>query len=1044
MTRPNVSLLQAAALCVPFLLLLAPSTLRAVSAVQAWVQRYSHPMNSDDQAHKVVTDANGDVIVAGYTIDRTTETVPTFARVGGPDMLVIKYSSTGVALWTNRYNSTGNTNDVVTAVAVDSAHNVLITGSATIKYSSAGLPLWTNLVYSRDTTAIAVAADGDGNVFVSGYSWDPQPFGTGHYRYQTVRYSTSGEQLWVQRYDGTESSHDYARALAVDRDGSVFVTGDSDNGSFTPWNFATIKYSNAGVPLWTNRYTSPADGFARVSAMVVDSSGNVIVTGSSRSATQFDYVTLKYSGVGVPLWTNRYNGPATGWDYAVAVAANTNGDVYVAGYSQGTGTAYDFATLKYSSAGGPLWTNRYDGPGNQSDQAYAIAVDDRGDVLVTGFSLGVGSMNDFTTIKYSSSGLPLWTNRFNGPSNEDDSARSVAVSGNGNVYVAGCSFGSDNTSDFLSMAYSSAGAPLWTNRYNALWSKDDLAKAVAISPNGNVYVTGSSYGARGDSGASKLEYSTVAYSSLGVPLWTNRYNGPGNYNVAGAVAVDSLGNVYVTGNSAGGDTGPDYATIAYTGAGTPLWTNRFDGGSTLGGGYFDYDAAHAIAAGNGNVYVTGASQAEYYDWVTIAYSNLGMPLWTNRYGWTDSSTSSGTAVAVGSNGNVYVTGASYGGHFAFEDYATIAYSVLGVPLWTNRYDGGRGPDLPQAVVIGNNGNVYVTGASGDYPDFATIAYSSLGVPLWTVRHGISTGPDSARALAVDGGGNVYVTGTGFPGGAVTIKYSTEGSPMWTNVYSGGTGSAIALDGRGIVYVSDVSFDRTVGYDLATIAYSSLGMPLWTNRYDGPAHGPESPGSRFSLAIGPDGAVYVTGSSDGDPSDATIYDFVTIKYIVSPLIVAQPLSQTMPVGSTATFTVGTAGTQPFTYQWRLNGVPLVNGENISGATTATLTLSRVTTTTVGAYSVMVSNSVGSETSQPATLTVSGAARPVFISFGWLPEGAFHFSLAGQVGVTYGIDVSTNLMDWTTVTNLASPSGLIEFSDLTTTTFPVRFYRAIWSP
>jgi hypothetical protein len=62
-----------------------------------------------------------------------------------------------------------------------------------------------------------------------------------------------------------------------------------------------------------------------------------------------------------------------------------------------------------------------------------------------------------------------------------------------------------------------------------------------------------------------------------MPLWTNRYDGPGNdLDYPSAVAVDNSGNVFVTGHSIGSEGNDDYATIAYSGAGVPLWTNRYD------------------------------------------------------------------------------------------------------------------------------------------------------------------------------------------------------------------------------------------------------------------------------------------------------------------------------------------------------------------------------------------------------------------------------------------------------------------------------------
>src|SRR5205823_186919 len=114
------------------------------------------------------------------------------------------------------------------------------------------------------------------------------------------------------------------------------------------------------------------------------------------------------------------------------------------------------------------------------------------------------------------------------------------------------------TADALTIAYSNSGAPLWTNRLGGPAGSGD---AIAVDRSGNVFVTGIS------GNGTNSDYLTVAYSNQGMPLWTNRYNGPGNSNSledrATAIAVDSAGNVFVTGWSAGTDS-DDFVTIKYS------------------------------------------------------------------------------------------------------------------------------------------------------------------------------------------------------------------------------------------------------------------------------------------------------------------------------------------------------------------------------------------------------------------------------------------------------------------------------------------------
>jgi hypothetical protein len=390
---------------------------------------------------------------------------------------------------------------------------------------------------------------------------------------------------WVQRYNGPENYADQANALAVDRNDNVFVTGYS-YGLSGYMDYATIAYSSAGMPLWTNRYTGPGN-FHSATAIAVDTNSNIFVTGFSESSQTYpynrDYATIKYSGAGTPLWTNRYNGPGNDDDGATAIAMDTNGNVFVTGWSSGGGANYDYATIKYSNAGIPLWTNRYNGPGNNIDRSAAIAVDAQGNIIITGNSAGSSSGYDYATIKYSNAGPPLWTNRYSGPSSYDDEATDIAVDTNGNVFVTGFSgIGLKADLDYLTIAYSSAGAPLWTNRYSGPAGSIDTAAAIAVAINGNVFVTGSR--------------ATVAYSNTGMPLWTN-------FVIGTAIAVDSNGNVFVTGRTA---SNTDYATFAYSNAGVPLWTNFYN------------VLATSIAAGNsGNVFVTGNSGDDY---ATIKYA----------------------------------------------------------------------------------------------------------------------------------------------------------------------------------------------------------------------------------------------------------------------------------------------------------------------------------------------------------------------------------------------------------------------------------------
>jgi Beta-propeller repeat len=430
-------------------------------------------------------------------------------------------------------------------------------------------------------------------------------------------------EVWVNHYNGLGNAGDHPTAVAVEAGGNVYVTGHS-TGSDGNYDYTTIKYSGAGVPVWTNHYNGQAFNSDSANDLSVDGSGNVFVTGQSfNSTTSYDYATIKYSEAGVPLWTNRYSGPVIGPDVAVAIALDTNSNVFVTGYASATGNGSDYATIKYSGAGVPLWTNRYNGPGDGTDGATAIALDPNGDLLVTGVAGGNGTLADYATIKYSNAGMPLWTNLFNGSGNNDDVANAIAVDANGNVFVTGHQSGSGSGFDYATIKYSGAGVPLWTNLYRGIVNGTDVANAIALDAGGNVLVTG--YSGNGFS----TDYATIKYSNAGVPLWTNRYKGPGNtLDQATAIKVDTSSNVFVTGFSINSSNFYHYATIAYSGAGIPLWTNLYDG---AGNNALFADPSLAVDQ-NGNVCVAGYSTGigSSQDYTVIKYSAISPLLTVTR------------------------------------------------------------------------------------------------------------------------------------------------------------------------------------------------------------------------------------------------------------------------------------------------------------------------------------------------------------------------------------------------------------------------------
>ncbi|MDZ4711204.1 MAG: SBBP repeat-containing protein [bacterium] len=411
---------------------------------------------------------------------------------------------------------------------------------------------WLSSYHFANDVGKALVTDNLGNVYVTGGS------GTD---YATLKYNSSGAQQWVSKYNGPGNSGDLAVAIAVDAAGNVYVTGGS-TGISSNNDYATIKYNSSGVQQWAARYNGAMNGLDEARSIAVDASGNVYVTGYSLvSGTSWDYVTIKYNSSGTFQWMKNYNGAGNNSDFGYRLVLDAAANVYVTGWSTGSGTSdYDYATIKYSTSGTELWVRTYNGPGDGFDEAKSIETDLAGNVYVTGRSLGGSTNYDYATIKYNSAGDTLWVKRFDGTGNSADIGASVTIDASGNVYVFGQSIGVGTDYDFATIKYNSIGDSLWVRRYNGPGNSVENAYSMALDDSGNVYVTGSSAFS-----GQNYNYATVKYNSSGDQKWDQIYNGTaGGSDIPYSIDTDASGNVFITGESAGLGQSLNYVTIKYS------------------------------------------------------------------------------------------------------------------------------------------------------------------------------------------------------------------------------------------------------------------------------------------------------------------------------------------------------------------------------------------------------------------------------------------------------------------------------------------------
>ncbi len=395
------------------------------------------------------------------------------------------------------------------------------------------------------------------------------------------------DTAWVRRYDGPAHGDDWATRIAVDSAGNVYVTGASysDTSSSQYLDFVTIKYRPNGDTAWVRR--TDFGGKDIPSGLGVDAQGNIYVTGTNNDSRM---VTVKYDSAGHQNWVKLHGSQALSDDLAV----DRDGNVIICGGDVRAST--DCVIIKYRPNGDTAWGRFYDWAG-YDDDLDALALSSQGEICAVGFCSDTNPGGNILALKYDSTGNRLWAAYYDGPQHGADWPTAVAVDGADNSYLAAVSDDGYGTPlDYLTIKYDSAGETLWTRRYNGPANGVDRAQAVSVDGVGSVIVTGY---AQFDAG--NVDYATVKYDSAGRQEWVARYDGPaGALDEAYAIAIDQLGNSYVTGGARVQQYVSACVTIKYDANGDTVWVASYAAPAFMP----DYGSAIAVGA-DGSVYVAG-------------------------------------------------------------------------------------------------------------------------------------------------------------------------------------------------------------------------------------------------------------------------------------------------------------------------------------------------------------------------------------------------------------------------------------------------------
>jgi hypothetical protein len=333
------------------------------------------------------------------------------------------------------------------------------------KFDSAGSLLWqTTYNPVERLRGIWTAVDSNGDVIMLAYmitGGNGDPAG-----WLTLKYDANGNLLWA---NSLPSPFGYAIRVEVDGSDNIYVAGRmwlTNPQGDTTHDSVLIKYAPDGTTLWTAVFDNNSAVDSPFSMVISPDSSRIGVAGSSGNL----FMALMYDSDGNQLWTNTNSNIYAANDLAFGPGSIS---YFASGtYSPQDPNPYQMAIVKFTAAGDQSWIKSY----NVGDRTFRVAVDADGNIVATGMD-AVGYM-DWMTIKTDAEGNLLWSQRYDGGKNNDETPNMLAVDASGAVYVTGKG-GPNPSSGNISyvkgvvVKYNPDGTPKW-----AVW--DDYANGKAF------------------------------------------------------------------------------------------------------------------------------------------------------------------------------------------------------------------------------------------------------------------------------------------------------------------------------------------------------------------------------------------------------------------------------------------------------------------------------------------------------------------------------------------------------------------------------------
>lgn len=760
-----------------------------------------------DTSTKVRLDSGNNLYVAGYSqSEDPTQTI--FA------LEVAKYGNAGNVIWKKAFGKDLTLNIVESDLCLDSSNNVYVVGYYThpttryyvgllIKYSTDGALLWQRSVYpipgaTGEVIFKSVVVDSSGNVYVAGYTT------ISGYNLFLTKFDSSGTLVWQKSYDNATGS-EVGYKITADSSGNLYVTGAaaSNPPTSTDYNLLVMKLNASGEIVWQKNIGNASGSYSEVGrGIVLDSSNNVYVAGSTSSPSGYKCLVVKLDTDGNVLWQKSFTDGTNNF-YGFDIALDGSNNSYICGYYYGGADLGGFI-LKLDSSGSIIW------------QRTLKAVLKIGTVPETVYLNGVavGLQGIYVCGQFISgciiSKLPLDGSATGSAGYLSYSTLSATLSASTLPVNNGALSGSAGTMLTVDPGLSSVDSilinypqkmlpPYWIED---LGSTNQTTQFTITDDKGNVYFLGTT--------------SLIKVNSAGTVKWSKRF-AAGKTVTPQSCRFDTAGNILVVGAvflTAGVNTQSGYV-IKFDPNGNVLWkktlTNNVVNASIVFYGV-DVDT-------NNNVYVVGLYKQPGSDDSTVVakYSSTGSLVWQKRiYQAILSLKVVCYCIAVDRkhSNNIVLCGVYLNRAF------WVQIDVSGVLGWQKSLSGGSSQEQLSNIVFDNgSGNFYMAGyisESGSLRTFMIRAAGSTGVLSYSMK--VVAFPSSANELAS------------------SIVYN-ESDRLMIGGYETDTGQtyalSIALDSSTFLWQRKLN-----GYGPTRVTFDTIGNVYW-NMYNTIAKFPAS-------------------------------------------------------------------------------------------------------------------------------------------------------------------------------------------------------------